>query len=111
MRRFILALLAVLTASPALAVAGGPDRWHVQGVAAGDRLVMRSRPSTSGRMVGHLPANARDLTNLGCNTPSFEQWLAMTEAQKNAAAANRWCRVSYRGLTGWVRGRYLREAD
>ncbi|MFK8251738.1 SH3 domain-containing protein [Ancylobacter terrae] len=111
MRRFLWAVLAVLAASPAFATAGGPDRWHVQGVAAGEILTVRSRPDTSARVVGHLPANARDLSNLGCNTPSFERWLAMTPAQKNAAAANRWCKVHYRGLTGWVRGRYLREAD
>lgn len=72
----------------------GPDSFVVSGLAPGDLLNMRARPSAQADVVGRLAAGAR-MQNLGC-----EQ-----------VGAARWCRVQTTGgvvVTGWVNARYLR---
>ncbi|MFN3575489.1 MAG: SH3 domain-containing protein [Tabrizicola sp.] len=74
---------------------GGPDFYIVRGLAAGDTLNVRTRPSTSGQVIAQLEQGAR-VRNLGCQT----------------SGQTRWCRIETTGgvkLTGWVNGRYLRE--
>ena len=103
-----LVLLAIC--APAHAEADGPDYWAVVGVAPGDVLNMRADPTASSRIVGRIPAAATGLRNLGCRgVPTFEEWQRMSEAEKRRAARLRWCRVEFRGNTGWVAGRFLRE--
>jgi hypothetical protein len=75
--------------------AGGPSNWVVSGVAANDRLNVRSAPSVNSPVVGRL-RNSSIVRNLGCKSIG------------NA----RWCRVSGRGesgVYGWTNGRFLRE--
>lgn len=75
--------------------AGGPDFYIVAGLPAGDRLNLRSEPSTQGRILATLGPGSR-VQNLGCRT----------------SGNTRWCRVRTTGavdVTGWVSGRYLRE--
>lgn len=74
---------------------GGPDFYVVRGLAAGDTLNVRTRPSTQGEVIATLSQGAK-VRNLGCQT----------------SGQTRWCRVQTTGsvqLTGWVNGRYLRE--
>ena len=76
---------------------GGPDFWEVSGVGDGDLLNLRAGPSTKNRVIGQF-ANGDVLRNLGCQ---------MSGGQK-------WCKVVLAGgdndSSGWVAGRYLREA-
>jgi hypothetical protein len=104
---FGLVLQYVCTAATA---DGGPDYYAVTGVAANSVLNIRAEPSAQSRKVGEIPHDARGLQNLGCvGGPTFAEWLKMTEAERKRAARNRWCRVRYRGIVGWVAGRYLKE--
>jgi len=109
--RYVLAACLLTAATPAGAVADGPDYFDVTGVRAGDRLNQRVRADAGSPIVQRIPRNARGLQNLGCQGgPTFAQWQAMTEAQRVIAARSRWCQVRYRGRVGWVAGRFLKEA-
>jgi hypothetical protein len=77
--------------------AGGPDNWTVAGVAANDRLNVRSAPSANAEIVGRL-RNGATVRNLGCRT----------------IGSSRWCRISARGeggVHGWTNGRFLVEGS
>ncbi|GJL65471.1 MAG: hypothetical protein NPIRA05_04420 [Nitrospirales bacterium] len=76
---------------------GGPDMWEVTGVGGGDSLNLREGPSTQARIIGKL-VNGDVLRNRGCK---------MSEGQ-------RWCKIERMrdpNTSGWVAGRYLREAS
>jgi len=89
---------------------GGPDYYAVTGVAAGSVVDMRAAPSAESAKVGEIPHDARGLQNLGCTGgPSFAEWTKMTESERKQAGRDRWCKVRYRGVVGWVAGEYLTE--
>lgn len=102
---------AILLVSELRAVAdGGPDHWAVTGIAPGRVLDIFAEPSTDAPKLGAIPSNGRKLDNLGCiNEPTYPEWLAMSEDERRQAAERRWCRVRYRGVAGWVRGKFLKE--
>lgn len=94
----------------ALATADGPDYFAVKGVAANDVLNIRAEPSAGSARIGEIPPDARGIRNLGCQGgPTFAEWQAMTESERVRAAHDRWCRVRYGGVEGWVAGRFLTE--
>lgn len=69
--------------------------YVVSGLASGDTLNVRTRPSTQGDVIAQLSRGAR-VQNLGC-----EQ-----------SGQTRWCRIKTTGgvsVTGWVNGRYLQK--
>lgn len=75
--------------------ASGPDFYVVAGLASGDTLNVRTRPSTQAEVIARL-AQGSTVRNLGCET----------------SGQGRWCRIRTTGgvdVTGWVNGRYLRE--
>jgi uncharacterized protein YraI len=76
--------------------AGGPDWFAVQNVPAGDRLNIRSGPSTGDTIVGRAD-NGMRLRNLGCRS------------QGQA----RWCQVetSDGSIRGWVNARFIGEGS
>lgn len=84
--------------TPASAQGSGPDRWAVTGVSTGKTLTVREQPSQSAEPVGTIPHDARGLANLGCRGDPDKQ-----------AAQRRWCRIRYKGIEGWVAGRFLKE--
>jgi hypothetical protein len=89
---------------------GGPDHWAVTGIAAGGVLDIFAEPSIDAPKLGVIPSNGRKLDNLGCiNEPTYQEWLAMSEEERLQVAERRWCRIRYRGVAGWVRGKFLRE--
>ena len=113
-----LALVAVVPAivvllslpSTARAEADGPDWWAVTGVSADDVLNMRAEASVSSRKIGEIPANGQGLRNLGCTgVMSYAEWEKATEAERERAKHDKWCKIEYRGTTGWVAGRFLME--
>lgn len=76
-------------------LAGGPDFWEVANVPPGDRLNVRSRPSSQAQIVTRL-RNGTVLRNLGCRMNG----------------QTRWCRVERRdgSAGGWAAGRFLVES-
>jgi len=110
----ILTLLAAvaLGAGAALATADGPDYFRVVGVASNDVLNIRSEPNASAPKIGSIPPGADGVRNLGCEGGmSFAEWEVATPAEREAAAHNRWCRIVYGGVEGWVAGRFLDEGS
>jgi hypothetical protein len=102
--------LALLDVWATAGADGGPDYYAVTGVADDGVLNIRAEPSAGSRKIGEIPHDARGIRNLGCKgVPSFAEWLKMSEAERKRAGRDRWCRVRYRGIAGWVAGRYLRE--
>ena len=100
--------LTFLIGLPAPAVAEPPSYWAVTGVRSDDVLHLRDVPSAESRSLARIPPNARGLRHLGCrrNQLPLEQWMRMTEAQRQEAQTQ-WCRVEFGGKQGWVAGRYL----
>ena len=102
--------LALLVVCAGATADGGPDYYAVTDFAADGVLNIRAEPSAGSRKIGEIPHDARGLQNLGCTgVPSFAEWLKMSEAERRRAGRDRWCRVRYQGIVGWVAGRYLME--
>jgi len=96
----------------ALAEADGPDYYRVVGVDPGDVLNIRLEPNASASKTGAIPPDTDGVRNLGCvGGLSFEQWQAATPAEREAAARDRWCRIEYGGVEGWVAARFLAEGS
>ena len=105
-------LLLVATSALAQTVADGPAYWAVTGVHSYDSLNLRVAPDADSRRIAKIPHNARGLKSYGCpNHVTFEQWKRMTQAQKDWSARSRWCEVEYKGMKGWVAGRFLKEDE
>jgi hypothetical protein len=104
--------LVLLAAGPAAgrAQTDGPAYWAVTGVRSNDALNLRLGPNADSHAIARIPYNARGLKNFGCpNRVTFQQWLRMSKAQRDRAARSRWCQVEYKGMKGWVHGRFLKE--
>lgn len=67
----------------------------VSGLSGGDRLNLRSGPSTRASIVGRLP-EGYVLRNLGCRVSGGTLWCHVEDPAR-------------RGISGWVAGRYLRR--
>ncbi len=104
--------IAVMLSLPSIAhaEADGPDWWAVTGVGPDDVLNIRAEPSPSADKIGAIPPDTQGLRNLGCTgAMSYAEWEKATEAERERAKGNKWCKIEYRGTTGWVAGRYLME--
>ena len=109
---WILLALAWLTPGLARAEADGPDHFRVTGVAANDALNLRAAPNPKAAKVGVIPPGANCVRNLGCQGGlSFQEYSTLSPAQQKARLRQhpRWCRVEYRGVSGWAAGRFLAE--
>lgn len=92
----VVSTICVSASAPAAAqgrgydCAHGPDTWRVRGVASWDRLNVRRAPGARSPLVGSIPHNGSGVLCVGpCH--------------------GNWCRVSWRGITGWTNMRYLGE--
>lgn len=104
----------LLGAGAARAEADGPDHFRVTGVAANDALNLRAAPNSRAAKVGVIPPKANCVRNLGCRGGlSFQESTTLNPAQQKERLRQhpRWCRVEYRGVTGWVAGRFLTEGN
>jgi hypothetical protein len=111
-KRWILVWLVVLVAQGAHAEADGPDHWEVVGVQAGDVLNIRQEPSGKSAKIGEIPPDGTCLKNIRCvGGLTFEEFTTLSEAEKKRIQKERprWCYIEYKGVKGWVAGRYLRE--
>jgi len=114
LRATVILAFALFAAQAGLAFgeASGPDYFKVSGVASNDVLNIREEPSASANKIGHIPFDGDGIRNLGCEGGlTFAQWQRATEAERAASARDRWCRISYRGVEGWVAGRFLAETS
>lgn len=96
----------------ARADADGPDHFRVIGVAVNDMLNLRAAPDSKAKKLGVIPPNATCVRNLGCRGGlSYQETATLSPAQQKERLRQhpRWCRVEYRGITGWVAGRFLTE--
>lgn len=111
-----LALLAGLTAGlasvTASADADGPDFYVVHGVEKHDVLNIRAEPDPHAPKVGEIPPDGECVRSLGCKGGlTFQEFTELSPEQKKQREREnpRWCKVEYRGVTGWVNAHYLRE--
>jgi len=82
-----------LVISPAgVSLAQSASYVKVTGLPVGRVVWVRSKPVSSAKRVGFLPATARHIRNYGCER----------------SVASGWCQVRYRGTRGWVSKRYLK---
>lgn len=106
----IVTLYCVPFTESALATADGPDFYAVTGVAPDDVLNIHTEPSASSSKIGEIPHNGRKVKNLGCKDgASLQQWLSMSDSERQIAVRKRWCKILYRGTEGWVAGSFLKE--
>lgn len=103
-------LAAIAGPGSAYGEADGPDYYAVSGVAGGDVLNIRARPSANAAKIGEIPHDGRGIQNLGCQGgPTFAEWQTMSKSEREQAGRQRWCKIRYRGVDGWVAGRFLTE--
>lgn len=96
--RLSVALLAIVALAAGHSVTQAQYDYAVQGVAPDDMLNIRERIEgaddvSSARIVGSIPANAVDVAGTGLTVLVGE---------------SRWHEIVYRGVKGWVNGRYLK---
>ncbi len=69
------------------------EAYRVYGVVSGDVLYIRAWPSSKSKKVGSIPPYGKGVEKLG-------------------PCKGSWCKISYRGMTGWASMKYLtREAS
>ena len=110
----VIVLLINIVAPIAFAGADGPDYYQVHGVQTGDVLNMRQKPDWKSEKIGEIPPDGQCLKNLKCvGGLTFEEFTSLSEADKQKIQKERprWCLVEYKGVRGWVAGRYLREGS
>ena len=83
-----------LTPTPTPNQAPVPRLYRVVGVAEDDVLYIRDRPGPQNASVGKIPADGVDIRVL--------------EGTERVGQST-WVRVNYKGITGWVNNRFLRE--
>lgn len=84
-------LVLLISSASLSAEASGPDYFSIRDVAYNDVLWMHPRPDHRSPRIQGIPPNASCVKNLGYK--------------------GKWCKVSYKGIVGWVNARYLREGD
>ena len=110
----IVTVLFLLMSAHAGADADGPDYYQLRGVATGDSLNIRDQPYPNAIQLGEIPADADCIRNLGCRGGlTYLEYTTLSAAQQAQRLREnpRWCRVEYRGIIGWVAGRYLAEGS
>lgn len=104
--------LLILGSTSAFATADGPDYWQVHGVDSNDVLNIRSEPHWQAGKIGEIPSDGQCIKNLRCvGGLTLQEFTTLSEAEKQRITKERprWCYIEYKGIKGWVAGRYLRE--
>jgi len=100
--------------SNAVSTADGPDYWQVHGVESGDVLYIRKEPSMQSEKLGEIPPDGHCIKNIRCvGGLTYDEFTNLSEAEKEKIKKERprWCYIEYKGIKGWVAGRYLREGS
>ena len=109
---FLITASLILGASKVQAEADGPDFYRVSGVADNDVLNIRAEPDPHAKKIGEIPPEGTCLRNLGCQGGlTLQEFTELSQEQKAKRLREnpRWCKIEYKGVTGWTAGRYLRE--
>lgn len=113
--RFLIpALILALNPGVSSADADGPDFFKVRNVAQNDTLNVRAEPNPRAAKVGEIPHDGTCIRNIECQGGlNLLEIMDLSPAarQKRERENPRWCKVEYRGVTGWVAGRHLAEGD
>lgn len=105
-------LYLLLYAPYSLATVDGPDYWQVHGVDSNDVLNIRKEANWQSEKIGEIPADGQCLKNLKCvGGLTLDEFTSLSEPEKEKIKKERprWCYIEYKGVKGWVAGRYLRE--
>ena len=105
-------VLSAFGSGVAFGDADGPDFYRATGVAKDDVLNIRAAPDAHAAKVGEIPPDGSCIRNRGCRGGlSYREFteLSQSERERRLKQNPRWCKVEYRGATGWVAGRYLAE--
>ncbi|WP_455218791.1 SH3 domain-containing protein [Kaarinaea lacus] len=108
----LLVIILTFSAFYVLATADGPDYWQVHGVASDDVLNIRSEANAKAEKIGEIPPDGQCIKNLKCiGGLTMEEFTTLPETEKEKIKKERprWCYIEYKGVKGWVAGRYLRE--
>ena len=109
---YLITVLLAFFTGQLLAEADGPDFYKVRDVSFNDTLAIRAEPHTDAARLGEIPPDGNCIRNLGCQGGlTLLEFTTLTQEQQARRLLEnpRWCRVKYRGITGWVAGRYLAE--
>lgn len=104
--------MLTLSVPHVFATADGPDYWQVHGVASDDVLNIRSEANAKAEKVGEIPPDGQCIKNLKCvGGLTMEEFTTLSESEKEKIKRERprWCYIEYKGIKGWVAGRFLRE--
>ena len=108
---FKVVALVVFLSSVSFATADGPDNWDIKGVVLSDTLNIRLEPNYKSKKVGEVPYNGTCLKNLGCTGKiSMDAYFKLSPKEQKQLVQRRWCKIEYRGITGWVKGKFLKES-
>lgn len=103
-------LMFLASSAGVSAEADGPDFFRVTGITQDDVLNIRSDGNANAPILGTIPSGTDGVKNLGCTGGlSLEDWQNASQAERDAAAKTRWCRVSFDGVEGWAAGWFLVE--
>ena len=104
---WLLFLLVVTAPQQSHAVADGPDYYRIK---SDEPVNVHEKDNNDSKILGTIPAETGGLKNLGCSgiTP-FEEWIKMSPEEQREAKEKIWCRISHKGLDGWVQNKYLAE--
>ena len=106
--------LTLISTSFIYADADGSDYFRIKGVASNDTLNVRSKATYRSKKVGEIPPYADCIKNLSCiGGLSDADYGNLTLSQRKAKLKKnpQWCKIQYRGIKGWVSGRYLSEGS
>lgn len=104
-------LSGALLACAAAAAQAAEPRYFSLSPEVTRTLVLRAEPAADGRRTGTIPAGATGLENKGCRGASDVAWDHLSAAVREAMARERWCRVRFLGVEGWVSARYLQPGS
>ena len=112
----VLSISCIFIASPivVIAEADGPDYYSIHGVADNDVLNVRDDANAHAKKVGEIPAGATCVKNLGCQGGlSMNEYMTLSKQQQDELKKQRprWCHIQYKGIDGWVSGKYLIEGN
>lgn len=99
MTSFLLAAVFAST-SPLFARAQpGPAFWRVIGLGPKEYLAIRASPAPRGTILGKIPVRSFGIRNLNECESRKDEPSARSGRQDGAAF---WCKVEFKGITGWV---------
>ncbi len=93
----------------ALATADGPDRYCVKGVAKDDSLNIREKPKAKAKIIAKVSNGTCGIQNVGMCVGKNGEAISDSDAPTHNKTLPFWCKVKFKGITGWTALRFLTE--